>query len=234
MQNSKIYTTILKEISILYVEDELHTRSIISEILDNFCANVLVASNGKEALEVLKSENIDLIITDLEMPQMDGISFIKELRKTDRKTSVIILSAYSTQEYLFASINLRIEAFILKPISYTKLKDALFNVAQTINDTENIFIKISHNLSYDRLNGSLIYNNKKINLQKKERYLMNLLVEKKGNLVSYEMIEETLWNSFDVAMTPTALRTVVKKLRKKVDQELIENVSGTGYKLIIE
>ena len=234
MHSSKIYTTILQDITVLYVEDDFSTQKIISEILMKFCSNVKLASNGKEALEIFNKNKIDLIITDIEMPQMNGIELIEELRKIDKTTAVIILSAYSNKEYLFSSINLKIESYILKPISYGKLKNALFSVAQMINESKKIYIQISETLFYDSLNGYLIQGKEEIDLQKKEKVLMDLLAQSKGSLVLYEVIEKALWSDFNEVMTPTALRTVVKKLRKKSQQTFIQNVSGSGYRLVIE
>ena len=233
VHSSNIYTTILQEITVLYVEDDFNTQKIISEILMKFCSNVKLAANGKEALEIFNKNKIDLIITDIEMPQMNGIELIEELRAVDKNVAVIILSAYSNKEYLFSGINLKIESYILKPISYTKLKNALFGVAQMINESQKIYIKISENLFYDSLNGYLIQDKQEIGLQKKEKVLMDLLVQSKGSLVLYDVIEKALWSDFNEVMTPTALRTVVKKLRKKSDQTFIQNVSGSGYKLVI-
>jgi len=233
MHSSQILSNLLKELTILYVEDDSITQDIISEILRDFCWDVKLASNGEEALSIFENENIDLIITDIEMPQMDGIAFIEEVRKSDISTPVVMLSAYTDSRYLFSSINLKVESYVVKPVSYQKIKDALFKVATHLKETKNIYTRISKSLAYDKLNSFLIEGDKKIELQRKERILMDLLVDKKGDLVEYSTIEKALWSDMGEVMTSTALRTVVKKLRKKTNINFIENISSSGYKLKI-
>ena len=233
MQTTQVLSAILKDITIFYVEDDLSTQEIISEILEEFCSDVKVASNGEEAYEIFQNEKVDPLITDIEMPKKNGIELVKAIREESRTFPVIILSAYSTHEYLLSSANLKIEAYIIKPVTFSKIKEALLSVAKTLNETKNIYVKISKELSYDRLNGSLVETDKKIDLQKKERDLMNLLVENRGNLVTYSSIEKALWSNKDEVMTSTALRTVVKKLRAETEFDSIENISGSGYKLRI-
>jgi len=232
MQSPNYLLSVLKELTVLYVEDDLSTQNIIAEILREFFRSVKVASNGLDALTIFENEHINLIITDIEMPELDGLKFIQSVRENDICTPVIMLTAYTDSKYLLQSINLKIDSYIVKPISYTKIKDALFKLAKAIYKTNNIYINICNGLAYDRLNSSLILNNSRISLQKKEKMLIELLIENKGDLVLYSQIERRLWSDFNDVMTSSALRTVVKKLRQKVDLDFIENVSGSGYRLL--
>jgi len=232
MIDSKELSKLLKEITILYVEDNKATRDIISEILKKFSNNIITASNGDEALKIYKTQSIQLIITDIKMPVMDGMKFIDRIRKDNIILPIIMLTAYSDNDYLLSCANLNIQAYILKPINYIKLKEALLKVTQYLNLTSNIFVHISKELLYDKLNGILIIQEtQEINLNKKEKAFMNLLVEHKNNLVTYSQIEYSVWNYFNEVMTESALRTVVKNLRKKTEIKFIDNVSGLGYKL---
>ena len=233
MQSSKIETSILKDISILYVEDDSSTQDIIAEILRDFCDNVKLASNGKEALNIFNKHQVDLIITDIEMPSLNGLELLSLLRKDEIGVPVVIFSAYTKTDYLLSSIHLDVLDYVTKPVSYMKIKNALYKAAKTINAHQNIYFKILNNLYYDRKNGYIIENGENIKLQKKERLLMNLLIENRGNLVNYATIEKVLWSDLDDVMTATALRSVVKKLRQKTTTAFIDNLSGCGYKLIM-
>ncbi len=234
MNNINNLLKLLKEITILYVEDERSARDTITEILTQFSDNVKVAQNGLEALEIFNNNSIQLIITDIQMPLMDGLEFVKEIRKDDIAVPIIMLTAYSSNDYLLTCANLNIQAYILKPINYTKLKEALYKVIEYLNLTSNIHIHISKELSYDKINGVLIFHEtQEINLNKKEKAFMNLLVEHKNNLVTYSEIEHSVWYDFNEVMTDSALRTIVKNLRKKSNIKFIDNVSGQGYKLHI-
>lgn len=236
MHNSQVYTSILKNTSILYVEDDYNTQEIIAEILREFCTTVKLASNGKDALKILHKDRIDLLITDIEMPYMDGLNLLKTIRDDTgvQNLPVIINSAYTREDYLLSSIDLNVLAYIVKPISYKKIEDALFKAAKSLNSTQGVYFKIAQDLYYDKENGSLYEGNRSTPLQKKERDFLNLLIDSKGSVVSYSTIERSIWSSYDDVMTSYALRTVVKKLRQKTDTNFIQNVSGFGYKLITE
>ncbi len=234
MTSSKELSKLLKEVTILYVEDDKKTRDTIFETLSKFSNNIKTAKDGKEALEIYKAGSIQLIITDIEMPIMNGIKFITEVRKEDIITPIVMITAHTSTEYLLPCANLNIQSYILKPINFKNLKEALFKVTEFLNLTSNIYIHISKELSYDKINGVLvIHENEEISLNKKEKALMSLLVENKNKLATYSEIEYAVWLDNDEIMTESALRTVIKNLRKKSDIKFIDNVSGLGYKLHI-
>ena len=234
MTSSKKLSKLLKEVTILYAEDDKETREAITETLNKFSNNIKVAKDGKEALDIYKEGLVQLIITDIEMPIMDGIKFISKVRENDIITPVIMLTAHTSTDYLLPCANLNIQSYILKPINYSNLKEALFKVTEYLNLTSNIYIHIAKDLSYDKINGVLVvHETEEICLNKKEKALMSLLVENKNNLVTYAQIENAVWLDFDEVMTESALRTVIKNLRKKSDIKFIDNVSGLGYKLHI-
>jgi len=223
--------TLLKNVTILYIEDDNKTREQVSEILKLFSDNVIVTSNGLEAIEVYKNKDIQLIITDIEMPKLNGLDFIKMLRKTDTQTPIIITTAYTTTEYLLSSANLNIQGYMLKPLMYKKLQSTLENVLKYIKTTH--YVKLHENLYFDRESNVIIKNREKIKLNKEERLLLDLLLENKNNITTYTQIEYTVWGECENSMTDSALRTLVKKLRQKCDKDLIQNISKIGYRISI-
>ena len=118
---------ILKGITVLYAEDESIIQEGITETLDLFEVNVICAKNGQEGLSIFKdtSNKIDLILTDIKMPKLDGLGMIKEIRKIDKNIPIIITTAHQETDFLIQSIELDISAYVLKPIDIYKLKDNL-------------------------------------------------------------------------------------------------------------
>jgi len=111
----------LKKIKILFVEDEPDLLNIISDTLNKLGANFLTANNGKEGLEILeKNSDIDLIVTDINMPVMNGLDMISEIRKKGNNVTSIIMSAHSEPEYLKRAKELNISDYILKPFDFLK------------------------------------------------------------------------------------------------------------------
>ncbi len=120
-----------KELNILYVEDELDIREETEDILNGIFKKVVVASNGIEGISKF-SKDIDLILTDINMPKMDGIKMIKKIRKTNLDIPILILSAHSNTNYFLKTITLGIDGYILKPIESIQLFLIISKVVEKI------------------------------------------------------------------------------------------------------
>lgn len=132
--------TLLKKLSILYVEDDETIRTELASLLSNFFNEVLIASDGLEGLEIYKKNNkkIDLIISDITMPKMSGIDMVKEIREFDNEIAIIFATAYSDKEFLIDSIKLKIYNYIIKPIDIRGLLSSIGELAQTLHTKEII------------------------------------------------------------------------------------------------
>lgn len=119
--------SILKNMSILYVEDEKDLREVTHEILKSFTKNQYIAENGQEGLELFKKyeKNIDLIVTDINMPILNGLEMAKEIKNINPNIPIIIPTAFSNKEYLLESIDIGIDKYVLKPIDIAKLLQAM-------------------------------------------------------------------------------------------------------------
>lgn len=132
--------TLLKKLSILYVEDDETIRTELASLLTNFFTEVFVASDGDEGLSVYKKNKnkIDLIISDITMPKMSGIEMVKQIRDFDKEIAVIFATAYSDKEFLIDSIKLKVYNYIIKPIDIRGLLDSIAELAQAIHTKEII------------------------------------------------------------------------------------------------
>jgi diguanylate cyclase (GGDEF)-like protein len=115
--------SILKNITILYAEDEKDLREVTHQILKGFTKKQYVAQNGQEGLELFKAhENeIDLIITDVNMPILNGLDMVKEIKKINLNIPIIVATAFSNKEYLLEAIDIGVDKYVLKPIDIAKL-----------------------------------------------------------------------------------------------------------------
>jgi CheY-like chemotaxis protein len=129
---SKELKSVASTLSILYVEDEEDTRTQISEILRMFFKKVVTAQNGKEALEIFMNTPIDLILSDISMPVMDGITLVKKILAINPKAKIIIMTAYNTDEALLESDNLKVAGTLQKPIHINKTLQLLSGVCSDI------------------------------------------------------------------------------------------------------
>lgn len=230
----KELSNLLKNISILYVEDDMDTQEQMMKVLSQLSNNVSVATTGEEALSVYGQSKPQIIISDIAMPNINGIEFIKRIRENNKTIPIILLTAHNDVDYLLPAANLNIQSYIIKPITSSKLKEVLYNALEYLNINSSIYLNISEEYKYDKNNSEIINaNEEKVKLNKKETKLMNLLIENQNRVVTYSEIERHVWMEYDEVMTSMALRTVIKNLRKKISTEFIKNVSGQGYKLVI-
>ena len=109
-------------ISILYVEDEANVRDMLGHFISRFCENIYMAENGNEGLALYKEHSIDIVISDIKMPVLNGIDMVSEMKKLNPKQLVIFTTAHIDSEYLFKAIELQIDGYISKPVDLDKLK----------------------------------------------------------------------------------------------------------------
>ncbi len=111
----------LRTIKILFVEDEMDLITIISDTLSKLGANFLTAKNGAEGLELFQANNdIQLIVSDINMPVMNGIEMIRKIRESGSNIPCVIMSAHTEPEYLKSADELNVADYILKPFDFIK------------------------------------------------------------------------------------------------------------------
>ena len=218
-----------KNITILYIEDDDIARENGIEYLENYSDTVYEASNAIDGLKLYHRYKPDIIITDIQMPRFNGLDFVKEIRKNDDKTQVIITTAYSDKEYLLKAIELKLVKYLIKPISEKDFEETLEICIDQIKKDESNIINLSSTMSFDIFNKTLIENGNLVKLRTKEVDLLSLLIRNKERFVSYVEIENYVWE--ESVMTKDALKTLIKNLKVKLPQGKIKNLSGTGYKI---
>ncbi len=214
----------LKLLKILCVEDNRGVRKRLVNTLNFYFKEVMEASDGKEAYEIYQDLKPDAIMTDIDMPNMNGITLVKKIREKNSDIPLIILTAYSNEEYLLELINLKINHFILKPINAQKLQTAL----EDIFDKKTDSIIINENLSIDFDSMQILYKKSTTRITNREKLFLKLLHKNKNSISTYQNIQDSVWQN-DI-MSQSALKTFIKVLRKKFPIEIIENISGVGYK----
>lgn len=216
----------LSKYKVLYAEDEEGVRKNVSEILEMLFDTVYLAKDGLEAYELFSHNEIDLVITDIKMPHLNGIELVKKIRQEGSSVEIIIISAHTEVDFMLEAIELSLVRYIVKPITETKLFDALQKFLFSSEDDTKV--EIEEGWVYDSLEKTIAHNENVYNLTKKESKFLDLLLKKK-NVLSYEEIEAVLWN--DEYMSLNALRLMVKNFRKKLPPNILKNIQGYGYKL---
>jgi DNA-binding response OmpR family regulator len=214
--------------SLLYVEDEAYVRKAVISFLENQFTKIYEAEDGKEALEIYHDKKPDIIITDIEMPKMDGLEFCKRVRKEDEKTPIIIMTAYSHTEYLLKATELNLVKYLIKPIEEESLFGALKSCFEKIESESPSVVELGEDYIYDTFNHVLTHKKEIIKLTSSQTLLLDILIKNRGHTVSYIQLENSIW--YDSGMSKDALRCLVRDIRKFTYKGIIENISKVGYK----
>jgi CheY-like chemotaxis protein len=124
----------LKSLTLLYVEDEKTSRELCAEFLNRLVAVLITANNGAEGLIAYHQHKPDIIISDIRMPVMDGLTMLQEIRSVDQEVPVIILSAFETPEYIKRSIDLNVNEYLFKPANINNFAASLLKCARGLYD----------------------------------------------------------------------------------------------------
>jgi len=127
---------ITKPLTVLYVEDDLVVAKNMQKILSRLFDNVIFASNGQEGLEKFQSHQIDIIISDINMPQLSGINMLKEIKKTENKVPAMLITAHQELSYYEDAMELNVDAYLNKPINVDKLIEKIKDVSVNIKKTK--------------------------------------------------------------------------------------------------
>ncbi|WP_291651170.1 response regulator transcription factor [Clostridium sp.] len=225
--------------TILVVDDEKDIREIIEIYLINEGYNIVLASDGIEALEKLRKEKIDLIILDIMMPKLDGIRTCLEIRK-EKKMPIIMLSAKSEDSDKILGLNIGADDYIIKPFNplelVARVKSQLrrvtsFSEAKEINN-EEIYID---GLRINKANREVLVDDRKIRLTPREFDILEVLAINRGRVLSTEQIYEKVWSE-PFYNSENTVAVHIRNIREKIEinpkePKYIKLVWGVGYKI---
>lgn len=192
------------------------------------------ASDGCKALELYGQYRPDMMVVDINLPYIDGLEVIENIREYDKKTPIVILSAYSDQDKLLRAIRLGLSEYLMKPVPHKKLLSLLDNIAmtnQTVIDEKNIIL-LQNGYFWKKKEKILCYGDERISLTKREIVFLEYMVLHVDEIIEFVSIENLLWENKESQTAYSAFSHFLKRLKKKLPEELIENIYGEGYRII--
>ena len=219
---------ILQNKSILFAEDDTVMREQTSEILEMMFQKVYTAKDGVEAYEIYEDYKPDIIITDIKMPKKDGLKLIKQIRKHDYTTPIILLTSFNDYTMLINAANLSVDGYLIKPIQLEQLTLTLCTSIQRIQKDLGL-MKLREDLFYNIGTKEIFYKGMLVTLGAKEHELLELLIQRRHLVVSKEEIAEQLWPLDPIC--DSAIKNLILRLRKKLGDDLIVSVRGIGYRI---
>ncbi len=216
---------------VLVVEDD----QVILEIIHNFLVDnyiVKVAKNGKAGLEVYNRFKPEIIITDINMPKLNGIEMLKLIRKDDKNVKLIVLTAHSDVNFLLQATELKLTKYLIKPIEQNKLNEAINLAQKELSEYTMTYHKtVKHgSYSWKSDNLELLYKDEPIELTLVEKIFLEMMFKSIKKVFIYDEIFEYFWNK-NYDFSKKNLKVLVSNLKKKLPENFIENVYAVGYKV---
>ncbi len=228
----------MKVKKILLAEDDNNLGSLLRNYLIAKKYDATLSLNGKEALESFQKDTFNICIIDIMMPEMDGLTLAKEIRKTDPKMPIIFLTARNQKEDIIEGFITGADDYITKPFSMEELLYRIEAILRRVDDlvvhTREAHYSIGE-YSFDTLKQLLTLNDHTIKLTTKESELLELLCRHKNEILERNYALKAIWidDNYFNARSMDVYITKLRKYLKKDPSVKILNVHGKGYKLLI-
>ncbi len=221
--------------TILIVDDEPGVRDLLRDALEVAGYQTELASNGAEALDLLRRHDCDLCIVDINMPTMDGFEFLAKLREHDTKTPVLMLSARDSPVDVAKGLRYGADDYVRKPFSLEEILLRITAILRRSNaETTGDLVLSSGPIEMNVDTHEITVDGEPITLSATEFRLLEVLLERKDRLVTRELLLREVWN-IDFDSETSVLDTYISYLRRKIHHDgfaPITTVRGVGFKLV--
>ncbi|PKP02546.1 MAG: DNA-binding response regulator [Bacteroidetes bacterium HGW-Bacteroidetes-6] len=227
---------------ILLVEDDRTLSTLIRDILEINKYEVVLCANGEEGLATFKAQKFDIMLVDIMMPKMDGITMIKEIRRYDQRVPIIIITAKDMKDDKVEGFRAGADDYVVKPFSTDELLlriDAILKRVQRAQEllltTTNEVIEFG-NCKLDVGEQNLTIKTKTMHLTRKESDLIRLLAMKRNELLLREVALKAIWGDDDyfIGRSMDVFISRIRKYLKEDERVEIVNVHGLGFKMMIK
>lgn len=221
------------DMRILLVEDERRISNVVKKGLTEEGFAVDTAFDGEEGQYLAESENYDLIILDIMLPKVDGLTICKELRAKNIKAPILMLTAKTTVEDKAAGLDSGADDYLAKPFAFLELRSRIHALIRRSKQEPSPIIKIA-DLEFDPIKHKVSRGGKSITLTPKEFSVLEILLRHIDEVVTRTMIIEHVWD-YNFDSMSNVVDVFIAQLRRKIDKgakiPLIHTLHGVGYKV---
>lgn len=215
-------------IKILLLEDDLLFAETLSDLLEEEGYDVTHCPNGQVALDLTFNTKFDLYLLDINVPLINGVTLLKELRGADDNTPSIFLTSHKDKEMLTKGFLSGADDYITKPFDSDEL---ILRINALIKRFKPTTLNSIGLLSHDEIHKMILYDGKHLELSFKEYQLLLLLMQHVNNPVPKELIFDELWSTSQTA-SQGAIRVYINRIKQLLPEFEIQNIRGIGYKLV--
>ena len=213
---------------ILVVEDDKIIREGICEYLSEFGYEMYEAEDGRKALDIFKDKDINLIILDIQIPLLNGLEVLKEVRK-ESKIPILMLTAFSDEEYKISAFSSLADGYIEKPFSLPVLKVRIDSLIKRYYKEVEKFIYKDLEVNFSSYTGKV--KDEFIDVNAKELEILKYLLENEGHVLTRNQIIDNVWKETEDIPFDRVIDVYIKELRKKLRLDCIITIRNVGYKL---
>lgn len=211
---------------ILLLEDEVMLNESISEYLESQGHNVQTFFDGLDAYKAIKENSYDLLILDITVPGLDGLSFLEKIHELKIHVPAIYISALVDIEEISRAYDLGCYDYLKKPFHLKELSLRVDRVKLS-NETPRVHLRISKNYSYDQEHSTLLFNQEPQTLTKRQSQIIDLLARNRGMVVDFEQFRIYVWD--EQIIDNATIRAEINRLKKFLKEDVLINVRGMGY-----
>jgi DNA-binding response OmpR family regulator len=217
---------------ILLLEDDVILNEIIEEFLLSLNYDVITAFDGNIAEELIYEESFDLLLFDVNIPNITGFELLKNIRQNNINIPIIFITSRHTADDVKIGFNSGCDDYIKKPFELSELQLRIENIKRLRQIDNHGQIKIDNDTFYNYEKKVIIRNNEEFNLSKIESKILEYFLKNKNKTISIDEISVNNW-LYDEMPESTTIRTYIKNLRKKLNDETITTLKGIGYRFNI-
>ena len=215
---------------LLLLEDDIALNETIVDYFENLGFVVTPVYDGNSAIDAIYENSFDLLLLDVNVPDINGFEILKSVREEDVTTPAIFITSLNSMSDLENGFDSGCDDYIKKPFALKELKLRVETILKReFFHSNNSKIEIDTDIYYDTNSNLLNINSEDIQLNNKEAKLLKLFLQNKNNLLTHETIYSNLWG-YDEDISESALRTYIKNLRKYLGKEKIVSIKKLGYR----
>lgn len=218
---------------LLIIEDDKKTAAFLTSTLEKEGFAITDAADGETGLRMALAGSFDVLLTDIMLPRMDGLSLVRELRRQGRYTPVIMLSARGEVEQRVDGLDAGADDYLPKPFAVSELLARLRSLLRRQTQTRPALLTVS-DLTFDTSTRETRRAGRRLELSSRETLLLECLLKADGNVISRRDIISAVWE-YDFDPGTNLVEVYVRRLREKIDRgstaPLIHTIRGLGYAL---
>ncbi len=215
--------------NILLLEDNQLFAQSVDDLLSDSGYSVTCCFDSNDALNQTYSNQFDLYLLDIKVPQLSGTRLLRELRASGDTTPAVFITSYKQKDMLQHGFASGCDDYIRKPFDNDEL---LLRIQALLKRTMGENTQYIENFCHDKKHKQIYMNSQELSLKPKEYLLLALLIKNNQKIVTNEMIADTLW-MHNEDISKGAIRVYINRIKRIIGHQKIQNIRGIGYKLVL-